>query len=56
MNRTPGQRAYEASCMDRPTYPDGIPRKPWGRLGEPEKRSWERNPTWPPQNDKESDT
>ena len=37
-----GQAAYEADLRKRPAYHDGKPRKPWVKLGEIERLSWER--------------
>ena len=42
---TAGQRAYEADLKQRPNYHDGMSRKPWNKLGDVERQSWERNPT-----------
>jgi hypothetical protein len=43
--KTAGQIAYEMELEARPLYHDDTPRKPWEKLSEPVKNSWERNPT-----------
>ncbi len=45
MNTTPGQAAYIEDCKRKPNYHDKTKRKEWEQLGEPEKRTWEQNPT-----------
>lgn len=42
---TPGQAAYEADALLQPLYHDGQLRKPWSRLSDAVKDSWERQPT-----------
>jgi len=46
---TPGQIAYIEDCRRKPDYVrmDGTrkTRKTWDELGDPEKRTWELNPT-----------
>lgn len=46
---TPGQIAYIEDCRRKPHYVrmDGTRklRRTWDQLGEPEKRTWELNPT-----------
>lgn len=47
MNNTPktlGQLAYEEDCRRCPTYFGGEKRRPWEKLGEVERLSWERCP------------
>jgi len=43
--KSPGQLAYETDVSRCPTYQDGAARRAWATLGEPERDSWERNPT-----------
>ena len=45
--KTIGQLAYEEDCRRQPTYYDGTPRRPWSRLGDVERLSWERCPAVP---------
>lgn len=43
--KSPGQMAYETELKARPTYHDGTARKTWAHLGEPERGTWDRDPT-----------
>ena len=46
---TPGQIAYIEDCRRKPDYvrKDGTrqTRRTWDQIGEPERRTWELNPT-----------
>ena len=39
---TPGQRDYERDVQQRPTYPDGSPRKKWCELPALAQWSWDQ--------------
>lgn len=41
---TPGQRAYEACVIERPSYTDGSPRRGWDQLSNTGRMAWERSP------------
>lgn len=40
-----GRVAYKADVAANPVYHDGAPRKTWEQLDQPERDTWERNPT-----------
>lgn len=44
-DKTPGQIAYEQDCAILASYHDGMVRKPWHKLSNMAKASWERDPT-----------
>lgn len=43
--KSAGQLAYEDELTRKPTYGDGSQRKPWDKLSDIARWSWERNPT-----------